>query len=120
LLPGIDQRSAWVRRAKDLIELHLGDLGEDATAVERSLVRRIAIVTTQLEMLEAEFAVANGQASERRLDLYFRGAGQLRRLLEALGIKRDVKTKTINSSPLMDAIRADLDAQRNVESKCST
>ena len=48
LLPGVDGRSAWVRRCKDIIEAHLSDLGgEDNTSVaERSLVRRAAVITT--------------------------------------------------------------------------
>jgi hypothetical protein len=61
LLPGIDGRSAWVRRCKDVIEQHLADL-PDATAAERSIVRRAAVLTTELERLEARFAVA-GEAS---------------------------------------------------------
>jgi hypothetical protein len=40
------------------------------------------------ERLEAKFAAADGEASERDLDLYIRGSGSLRRLLETLGIKR--------------------------------
>jgi hypothetical protein len=89
LLPGVDGRSAWVRRCKDIIEAHLSDLGgEDNTSeAERSLIRRAAVLTTELERLEAKFASA-GEASERDLDLYIRAAGNLRRLLEAIGLER--------------------------------
>jgi hypothetical protein len=87
LLPGIvDERSAWVRRCKDVIASHLSDI-PDATAAERSLIRRISVLTTELERLEAKFAVAE-QASERELDLYIRGTGSLRRLLESVGLER--------------------------------
>ena len=88
-LPGIDGRSAWIRRCKDLISEHVADLGgEDNTSVaERSLVRRIAVITTELEMMEARFAAA-GQADANDLDLYQRTAGNLRRLLEAVGLQR--------------------------------
>ena len=92
LLPGVDGRSAWVRRCKDIIEAHLFDLGgEDNTSVaERSLVRRAAVITTELEMMEARFAAA-GHADPGELDLYQRTAGNLRRLLGAIGLQRRAK-----------------------------
>jgi len=73
LLPGIDNRSAWVRRCKDIIASHIADLGgeDNASAAERSIVRRASVMTVELERLEAKFAVA-GEASERDLDLYIR------------------------------------------------
>jgi hypothetical protein len=92
LLPGIDGRSAWVRRCKDVIEQHLADL-PDATAAERSIVRRAAVLTTELERLEAKFAAA-GEASPFDLDLYQRTAGGLRRLLEAIGLERRLRDVT--------------------------
>src|SRR5215472_13751589 len=90
LLPGIvDERSAWVRRCKDIISQHLVDLGgeDNCSSAERSIVRRASVMTVELERLEAKFAVA-GEASERDLDLYIRAAGNLRRLLEAIGLRR--------------------------------
>jgi hypothetical protein len=89
LLPGIDQRSAWVRRAKDVIALHLSDLGgaDNVSAAKLSIVRRSAVLTVELERLEAQFAVA-GQADAEQLDQYARVASNLRRLLEAVGLER--------------------------------
>ena len=89
LLPGVDGRSAWVRRARDLIESHLDDLGGDAVVseAERSIVRRAAVMTTELERMEAKFA-ESGEADPAMLDLYGRTAGNLRRLLESVGLKR--------------------------------
>jgi hypothetical protein len=90
LLPGtVDERSAWVRRCKDIISQHLVDLGgeDNCSSAERSIVRRASVMTVELERLEAKFAVA-GEASERDLDLYIRAAGNLRRLLEAVGLRR--------------------------------
>jgi hypothetical protein len=106
---GTDNRSAWVRRCKDVIAAHLSDLGgeNNASAAERSLVRRAAVMTTELERLEARFASA-GEASERELDLYIRAAGNLRRLLEAIGLQR--RAKDIGPS-LVDLIREDLEEQ---------
>jgi hypothetical protein len=84
LLPGIDGRSPWVRRCKDIIEIHINDLGEpnNASAAELSLIRRIAVLTVELEMIEVKFANATARADD--LDLYQRTAGNLRRLLEAI------------------------------------
>ena len=86
LLPGVDQRCAWVRRAKDVIAAHLSDV-PGASAAEHSIIRRIATLTVELERLEAVFAVA-GEATPDQLDLYQRTANSLRRLLEAVGIER--------------------------------
>ena len=89
LLPGIDQRGPWIRRCKDLIRAHIADLGgeDNTSAAERSIVRRASVLTVELERLEAKFAVANA-ASPDDLDLYQRTAGNLRRLLEAIGLQR--------------------------------
>jgi hypothetical protein len=89
LLAGIDGRSAWVRRCKDVIAAHLSDI-PDPTAAERSLIRRAAVLTTELERLEAQFALA-GEADPEALDLYGRTSGNLRRLLEAVGLQRRCK-----------------------------
>jgi hypothetical protein len=85
---GGDMRSPWARRLRDLIGLHISDLGgiENVSEAERSLVRRAAVLTVELERLEARFAV--NEASGDDLDLYQRTAGNLRRLLESLGLRR--------------------------------
>lgn len=89
LLPGhIDGRSLWVRRFRDVIELHSADLGgaDRLSQAEQSLVRRIATITVQCEQLEAKFAET--PASVGDLDLYQRMSNTLRRLLSSLGLKR--------------------------------
>jgi hypothetical protein len=89
LLPGVDGRSPWVRRCKDVIAAHLSDLGgaDNTSAAECSIIRRAAVLTVELERLEATFALA-GEASAEALDTYARVAANLRRLLEAVGLKR--------------------------------
>jgi hypothetical protein len=89
LLDGVDGRSPWVRRYKDIIRMHLVDLGgeDNASAAERSIIRRCAALTVELERLEVRFALAN-EASPDDLDLYQRTANSLRRLLEAVGLQR--------------------------------
>jgi hypothetical protein len=96
LLPGVDGRSVWVRRAKELIADHLSDL-PDASVAERSIVRRAVILTVELERLEKKFALA-GSATPFDLDLYQRTAGGLRRLLEAIGLERRLRDVT-NPAP---------------------
>jgi len=93
LLSGVDGRSAWVRRCRDFIADHLSDLGgvSNTSAAERSLVRRAAVIVVELERLEQKFALADEAgkgASSDDLDLYGRTSGNLRRLLEAIGLQR--------------------------------
>jgi hypothetical protein len=75
LLPDVDGRSPWVRRVKDIIAAHLSDLGgeDNTSAAERSIVRRAATLTVELERLEGKFALA-GEADRLDLDLYQRPA----------------------------------------------
>ena len=102
-LPGIDNRSAWCRRAKDVVAAHLADMGgeDSCSAAEHSIVRRIAVLTVQLEALEVRFAVGEAAASDT--DLYIRGSGSLRRLLEVIGIKRVPKNITPSLAEYVDA-----------------
>jgi hypothetical protein len=92
LLPGVDGRNPWARRARDVLKEHISDLGgiDNTSAAERSLVRRAAVMTTELEQLEAKFANA-GHADPEDLDLYIRASGNLRRLLERVGLQRRAK-----------------------------
>ena len=98
LLAGVDGRSPWIRRCKDLIREHLSDLGgpDNVSAAERSLVRRCAVITAELEHLEARFALA-GEANAEDLDLYLRASNNLRRLLETVGLQRRPRDVTLPS-----------------------
>lgn len=110
LLVGVDGRSPWVRRAKDIIREHLGDI-PDASVAERSLVRRAAVLTVQLEAAERRFALANGEASIEALDAYQRGANTLRRLLGAIGLERRARTVEPSlSQKLLEAAAEDGEA----------
>jgi hypothetical protein len=99
LLPGVDGRSAWVRRCKELIADHISDLGgaDNASAAERSIIRRACVLTVELERMETAFALA-GEASAEDLEIYARVAGNLRRLLEAVGLQRRAR----NVTPTLD------------------
>src|SRR6516225_11242629 len=99
LIAGVDQRNRWVRRARDIIAAHLSDLGgaDNTSAAERSIVRRAAVLTTELEVLEVRFAKA-GEASAADLEVYQRCSNSLRRLLEAIGLQRRPR----NLNPKLD------------------
>jgi hypothetical protein len=107
LLEGIDGRNAWVRRLRDLIALHLSDLGgEDAVSeAERSIIRRVATLTVELERMEAGFAVA-GEALPEQIDLYQRTASSLRRLLESIGLERRSRTVVPSVSEYLTHVAA--------------
>jgi hypothetical protein len=96
LLPGVDGRNTWARRLRDLIQLHLSDLGgeDNASEAEKNLVRRACALTVELELLESKFAAVNNGALPKDLDLYGRTAGNLRRILETLGMTRRAKDIT--------------------------
>jgi hypothetical protein len=95
LLPDVDGRSVWVRRAKELIADHISDLGgeENTSAAERSIVRRAAVLTVELERMERQFALA-GEALGEQLDVYTRVSANLRRLLESVGLQRRARNVT--------------------------
>jgi hypothetical protein len=107
LLPGIDQRSSWVRRVRELIADHLGDLGGElnTSSAERAIIRRAAVMEIELERLELKFALA-GEASADDLDLYIRASGNMRRLLEAVGLQRRPRDLTPSVSDYIKHIEA--------------
>src|SRR5215475_2644835 len=90
-----DGRSAWGRRMRDLISLHLSDLGgvDNVSEAEKSIVRRVATLTVELERMESVFAEA-GEASAEQLDLYQRVSNSMRRMLETVGLQRRTRDVT--------------------------
>jgi hypothetical protein len=90
-IAGGDLRTAWARRFNDVLDGHVADLGgQDAISeAEFSILRRSATITVELERLEAKFATGEGSGSD--LDLYQRASGNLRRLLESVGLQRRAK-----------------------------
>jgi hypothetical protein len=91
-LPDVDHRSTWARRLRDLIGLHLSDLGgeDNVSQAEKSIVRRAAVMTVELERMEVAFA-ESGEAQPAQLQLYQTTANSLRRLLESVGLERRAK-----------------------------
>jgi hypothetical protein len=70
---------------------------ENCSAAEHSIIRRASVMTVELERLEAQFAVA-GEANADQLDQYARVASNMRRLLEAVGLKRRAKEVNVSLS----------------------
>jgi hypothetical protein len=110
LLSGVDGRSPWVRRCKDIISEAIADLGgfDNTSAAERSIVRRAATLSVELERMERQFALA-GEADPDDLDAYQRCANSLRRLLEAVGLQR--RARDVGPS-LGDILREGIEEQR--------
>ena len=81
-----DGRSPWARRWRDLIELHVADLGGVAALSEaqRSLVKRAATIECELEQVEGRLSLGKAQD----LATYATAAAHLRRLFESLGLER--------------------------------
>jgi hypothetical protein len=113
LLPGVDGRSPWVRRCKDVIASHLSDV-PDASAAEHSIIRRASVLTVELERLERKFALA-GEASAGDLDIYQRVANSLRRLLEAVGLQRRARDVSLSLDQVIAEEIAAREAERAVD-----
>ncbi|MCV0396765.1 MAG: hypothetical protein K5872_20895 [Rhizobiaceae bacterium] len=91
LLPGVDGRTMWARRMRDIMALHIADLGgpDACSEAEKSVVRRIATLTIEMERLELRFATAApDHISHPDLDMYSRLSNTLRRLLDMTGLER--------------------------------
>lgn len=96
LFVDIDHRSPRMRRLRDLIALLTSDRGGESVVSEgeKVLIRRAAMLTLQVELLEQRFAENEGEASPHQLELYQRTSNSLRRLLESLGLKRTARDIT--------------------------
>jgi hypothetical protein len=80
----------------DVLSLHIADCGgEDVVSyAERSIIRRIATITTELEWIEQDFKSSRKGPTAEQLDLYLRGSNNLRRLLETIGLERRCRDVT--------------------------
>jgi hypothetical protein len=85
----VDSRSQWARRFRDLLIQHATDLGgpDLMSAAEGAIIRRAVTLITELERMEAKFAL-RGRAEPAELESYQRCANSMRRLLESVGLSR--------------------------------
>jgi hypothetical protein len=104
LIAGCDGRGLWVRRLKDLLAEAISDMGgvDNTSAAERHIIRRACVMIVELERLEGKFAQA-GEVSVDDLDCYGRTAGNMRRLLESVGLQR--RARDVTPDPLEYAAR---------------
>jgi hypothetical protein len=89
ILPNLDGRSLWARRLRELLAMHISDLGGESnvSAAELALLRRAINLIVECERRECGFAQA-GEATDQALLVYQTCINCLRRTLEALGLKR--------------------------------
>lgn len=88
-----DGRGLWARRFREVVAAHTSDLGLPAEALseaKRSLIRRIATLEIELEKFEGILA----RGGEVNIDIYSRVSGQLRRMLETIGLERVARDVT--------------------------
>jgi hypothetical protein len=106
LIAGCDGRGRWVRRLKDLFDEAISDMGgvDNTSAAERHIIRRACVLIVELERLEGKFAQA-GEVSVDDLDCYGRTAGNMRRLLESVGLQR--RARDVTPDPLEYAARTE-------------
>ena len=97
---GGDGRGVWVRRWRDLTDLHVSDLGGPAMCSEAqlSLCRRIATTEVQIEQMEAKMSEGDDSVD---LDSFNRLAGNLRRMLESIGLHRVARPVNDGSAALV-------------------
>lgn len=100
----LDQRSTICRRLRDLIALHVQDLGgeDNISEAEQRLIRRAAMLTLQLELIEQRWAMREDEVvGPNQLDVYQRMTGTLRRVLETLGLERRPRDLTPTLSQII-------------------
>lgn len=98
-----DAMSPWARRWRDLVALHVADMGgaDALSEAQISLIKRVATIELELEQMDGKLSM--GEKVD--LDAYSRASGHLRRILDSLGIKRTTKTITPDLATYMAAKR---------------
>jgi hypothetical protein len=81
-----DGRTVWSRRFRDLVLGHISDLGGRSILSEAqiALIKRASTLEVELERMEGKLS----QGEEVDLDVFGRATGNLRRVLESLGLER--------------------------------
>lgn len=104
-LPGVDHRSTFARRARDVFGMLVQDRGGPSvvSTAEALIARRASILDAELFRLETVFA-KDGQAEPAQLCLYQTCANTQRRLLESIGLERRARDVTPSLSKFVDGI----------------
>jgi hypothetical protein len=84
-LENVDERTPFARRFRDVLSLHISDLGgwDEVTEAQASLARRAATITVELERIECRLAEAS-ESNDKLAGLYATLSNCLRRLLALL------------------------------------
>jgi hypothetical protein len=87
-----DGNSAWSRRYRDLIVGYISDMGgrDMLSQAQLSLIKRASAIELELEQMEGRLS----KGEQVDLDTFTRAASHLRRLLEALGLRRQARDVT--------------------------
>src|SRR5262249_53701142 len=103
-LGDVDERGPWCRRLRDLQRAHESDLGgrDILSEGQRTILRRIAMLELQCELMESRFAANQGEASLKQLEIYQRASSALRRLIESLGLNAGRKPRDITPADPLD------------------
>jgi hypothetical protein len=90
-----DGRSPWSRRYYDLIAAHVADMGgrSNLSEAQLALIKRAATLEVELEQMEGKLSL--GETID--LDVFGRATGNLRRVWDSLGLKREPKDITAES-----------------------
>ena len=91
----MDGRGKWARRFSDLIYLYSQDVTDDPGNLPetvKSVIRRAATMTVELEMAETQFA-KKGRADAPSLAAYQTTTNSLHRLLQALQVKASLSSR---------------------------
>jgi hypothetical protein len=90
-----DGRTVWSRRFRDLVLGHISDLGGRSILSEAqiALIKRASTLEVELERMEGKLS----QGEEVDLDVFGRATGNLRRVLESLGLERRPRDITAES-----------------------
>ncbi|MDN2579193.1 hypothetical protein [Aquibium sp. ELW1220] len=100
---GLDGRTKWGRRYRDLCESYAEDLGgiEGLSASQLSLLKRASALTVEIERAEASFSENGDTRGPSADDLkdYQTACNSLRRLLESLGLSRNGKLAPRDPDP---------------------
>ncbi len=85
----LDMRSSHGRRFKDLVSLYIEEAGGEnkITQSQRALIRDVALLQTQLEDMQAEYAQSGRLTPKDRLE-YQRLANSMRRSMRDAGLTR--------------------------------
>jgi hypothetical protein len=113
LLPGLDGRTSAARRFRDLVSSYIADMGglDCCSEIKLGLLRRLAAVTVQAELLEAK--MINGEPVD--VSTLCTLASTVVRISQRLGLKRVPRNVTPSLQGYLTnrtaPIKGDMDAE---------